>query len=149
MVDILLRHPPRTRSGADLPRSGDAVDDITAALLDLDSSYVAVHGPPGTGKTYTAAHVITRLVAEYGWRIGVVAQSHAVVENLLQGTINAGIDPARVAKKQADRHDVGWQQIAENEYAGFITGTTGCVIGGTAWDFANPAGFRREVWTCW
>ena len=137
VADILLRQPPRTRSGADLPRSGDAIDDITAALLDLDSSYVAVHGPPGTGKTYTAAHVITRLVAEYGWRIGVVAQSHAVVENLLQGTINAGIDPTRVAKK-GDRHDVGWQQIAENEYPGFIAGTTGCVIGGTAWDFANP-----------
>ena len=137
VADILLRQPPRTRSGAELPRSGDAIDDITAALLDLDSSYVAVHGPPGTGKTYTAAHVITRLVTEYGWRIGVVAQSHAVVENLLQGTINAGIDPARVAKK-GDRHDVGWQQIAENEYPGFIAGTTGCVIGGTAWDFANP-----------
>jgi predicted RecB family nuclease len=137
VADILLRQPPRTRSGADLPRSGDAIGDITAALLDLDSSYVAVHGPPGTGKTYTAAHVITRLVAEYGWRIGVVAQSHAVVENLLQGTINAGIDPARVAKK-GDRRDVGWQQIAENEYPGFIAGTTGCVIGGTAWDFANP-----------
>ena len=137
VTDILLRQPPKTRRGADLPRSGDAIDDITASLLDLDSSYVAVHGPPGTGKTYTAAHVITRLVAEYGWRIGVVAQSHAVVENLLQGTINAGIDPARVAKK-GDRHDVGWQQIAENEYHGFIAGTTGCVIGGTAWDFANP-----------
>ena len=51
VFDILLRRRPRTRSGADLPRSGEAVDDITAALLDLDSSYVAVHGPPGTGKT--------------------------------------------------------------------------------------------------
>ena len=137
VADILLRQPPRTRSGADLPRSGDAIDDIAAALLDLDRSYVAVHGPPGTGKTYTAAHVITRLVAQYGWRIGVVAQSHAVVENLLQATINAGIDPERVAKK-GDRRDVAWKQIAENEYPGFIAGTTGCVIGGTAWDFANP-----------
>ncbi len=85
VADILLRHRPRTRSGADLPRSSGAIDDITAALLDLDSSYVAVHGPPGTGKTYTAAHVITRLVTDHGWRIGVVAQSHAVVENLLAG----------------------------------------------------------------
>ncbi len=137
MADILLRQRPRTRSGADLPRSGGAIDDITAALLDLDTSYVAVHGPPGTGKTYTAAHVITRLVTDHGWRIGVVAQSHAVVENLLQGAINAGIDPARVAKK-GDRQGVAWQQISEAEYAGFISGTDGCVIGGTAWDFANP-----------
>jgi superfamily I DNA and/or RNA helicase len=97
-----------------------------------------VHGPPGTGKTYTAAHVITRLVTHHGWRIGVVAQSHAVVENLLQGVIKAGIDPTRVAKKKSDRAGVAWQQISETEYAGFISGTPGCVIGGTAWDFANP-----------
>ncbi len=137
-MDILLRRPPRTRSGAGLPRHGDAIDDITAAVADLDCSYLAVHGPPGTGKTYTAAHVITRLVAESGWRIGVVAQSHAVVENLLQGTIDAGIDPARVAKKNADRGHVDWQVIGDSEYAAFISSTTGCVIGGTAWDFANP-----------
>jgi superfamily I DNA and/or RNA helicase len=98
-----------------------------------------VHGPPGTGKTYTAARVITRLVAEHGWRIGVVAQSHAVVENLLDCAIDAGIDPLSAAKKRYDREDVRWQQIGEQEYAGFITGTAGCVIGGTAWDFANSA----------
>jgi predicted RecB family nuclease len=142
VFDILLRRRPRTRGGAGLPRHGrDGVDDITAALLDLDSSYVAVHGPPGTGKTYTGARVITRLVAEHGWRIGVVAQSHAVVENLLDCTIDAGIDPLRIAKKRSDRHDVRWQQISESEYAGFVTGAAesgGCVIGGTAWDFANP-----------
>jgi predicted RecB family nuclease len=138
LLDILLHRPPRTRSGAALPRSGHIVENITAALLELDSSYVAVHGPPGTGKTYTGARVITRLVAEHGWRIGVVAQSHAVVENLLDCAIDAGIDQLCVAKKRYDRQDVRWQQIGEQEYAGFIAGTVGCVIGGTAWDFANP-----------
>ena len=138
VVDILLRRRPRSHSGADLPRTGDTIDDITVALLDLDASYVAVHGPPGTGKTYTGARVITRLVADHGWRIGVVAQSHAVVENLLDCVIKAGIDPLRVAKKKSDRGDVRWQQISETAYAEFISDTAGCVIGGTAWDFANP-----------
>ncbi|UMB70972.1 TM0106 family RecB-like putative nuclease [Mycobacterium paraterrae] len=137
VFDILQRRPPRTRSGKALPRSGDTITDITAALRDLEASYVAVHGPPGTGKTYTAARVITRLVTDHGWRIGVVAQSHAVVENLLQGTITAGIDPSRVAKK-GDRPGAAWQQISEHDYSPFVTGTPGCVIGGTAWDFANP-----------
>lgn len=137
VFDILLRRAPRTRSGAALPRGGDIAESITAALLDLDSSYVAVHGPPGTGKTYTAARVITRLVAEHRWRIGVVAQSHAVVENLLDCALDAGIDPLRVAKKPHDHQNARWQQIDEKEYAGFISGTAGCVIGGTAWDFAN------------
>lgn len=146
LFDILLRRPPRTRSGQALPRGPDVTGDIALAIakavLDLDSSYVAVHGPPGTGKTYTGARVIAQLVAEHGWRIGVVAQSHAVVENLLDTATDAGVDPQRMAKKRYDRENTRWQQIEEKDYAAFIASTTpsnGCVIGGTAWDFANPA----------
>ena len=137
VVDILLRSAPRTRSGGPLPRGGDAVADITAALLDLDSSYLAVHGPPGTGKTHTAARAIVDLVTEHGWRVGVVAQSHATVENLLDCVIDAGLDPARVAKKRNDRNAPRWQEIDGSAYAAFIADTAGCVVGGTAWDFAN------------
>ncbi len=103
VTDILLRHAPRTISGGPLPRGGSIADDITAALLDLDSSYLAVHGPPGTGKTFTSATVIERLVNGHGWRVGVVAQSHAVVENLFCDVIAAGVDGARVAKKTQHR----------------------------------------------
>ncbi|OBA58188.1 nuclease [Mycobacterium sp. 1100029.7] len=137
MIDVLLRRDPRTRSGGTLPRSGDTIADITAAALDLDSSYLAVHGPPGTGKTYTAANVIARLVTERGWRVGVVAQSHATVENLLGAVLDAGLEPARVAKKKYDNQAPRWQQIDSSEYPTFIAATVGCVIGGTAWDFAN------------
>lgn len=142
VLDILLRRPPRTRSGADLPRSGDAVADITAALLDLDDSYVAVHGPPGTGKTYTAARVIATLVNEHRWRVGVVAQSHAVVENLFRDVLAAGVDAARVAKKPGGA-EVGWQEIDGSAYAAFLAETAGCVLGGTAWDFANESRVPR------
>lgn len=135
VTDILLRRPPRTTRGGPLPRTGVIVDDMTTALLDLDSSYLAVHGPPGTGKTYTSAAVIARLVAEHGWRTGVVAQSHAVVENLLGGVLDAGVDAERVGKKKSP--DKPWREIPEKDYPAFITDTDGCVIGGTAWDFAN------------
>lgn len=50
LMDVLLRRPPRTRSGAALPRSSDPVTDIAAAALDLDSSYLAVHGPRGPAR---------------------------------------------------------------------------------------------------
>jgi predicted RecB family nuclease len=143
LVDILLRRAPRTRSGAPLPRSTDTIADITAAALDLDSSYLAVHGPPGTGKTRTAARVITELVTTHGWRIGVVAQSHATVENLLDCVIDAGLDPGRVAKKRYDHSAPRWQEIDGNEYAAFIADAAGCVIGGTAWDFANGSRVPR------
>ncbi|MDT5223793.1 MAG: hypothetical protein QOG19_1200, partial [Mycobacterium sp.] len=137
LVDVLLRHPPRTRGAAALPRSADAVADITAATLSLDSSYLAVHGPPGTGKTHTAARVIKELVTAHAWRIGVVAQSHAAVENLLDCVIDAGLDPAVVAKKRGGHAGPRWQEIDGSGYPGFIADNAGCVIGGTAWDFAN------------
>lgn len=142
LTDILLRRAPRTRSGGGLPRSGDAAADITAALLDLDASYIAVHGPPGTGKTYTSAQVIAALVTEHHWSVGVVAQSHAVVENLFGDIMKAGVDGARVGKKL---HTVstGWTELDRHDYAGFIC-QDGCVVGGTAWDFANANKFDRE-----
>ena len=136
IVDVLLRRPPRTRSGAPLPHTGDHTADIAAALRDLDSSYLAVHGPPGTGKTSTAAKIIARLVNDDRWRVGVVAQSHAVVENLFRDLIRVGVEPARIAKKDS-RADVPWRVIDKDHYAAFITAHAGCVIGGTAWDFAN------------
>jgi uncharacterized protein len=146
IVDILLRRPPRT--GGPLPRTDDCVGNITAALLALNSSYVAVHGPPGTGKTHTAARVIAALVNEHRWRVGVVAQSHAVVENLFRDIIAAGVDPAMVAKKKGGAGP--WTEIDEKTYPAFIADNDGCVIGGTAWDFANssrvpPAGLDLLV----
>ncbi|MHA0288479.1 TM0106 family RecB-like putative nuclease [Mycobacterium sp. C3-094] len=135
MTDLLLRRAPRTRSGAALPGTGVVVDDITAALLDLDASYLAVHGPPGTGKTFTAARVIARLVDDHGWRIGVVAQAHAVVENLFAGILRAGVDGALVAKKKSA--GAPWRDLDEKDYPAFIADHDGCVIGGTAWDFTN------------
>jgi uncharacterized protein len=142
VTDILLRRDPRTVSGGPLRRSGAIADDITTALLDLDSSYLAVHGPPGTGKTHTSAQVLARLVNDHHWRVGVVAQSHAVVENLLGCVIEAGVDPEHVGKKKSP--DAPWRNVDEKDYPAFIAQPDGCVIGGTAWDFANTGRVPRQ-----
>jgi superfamily I DNA and/or RNA helicase len=136
VTDILLRRAPRTLSGGPLPRTGRVADDMIAALLDLDSSYLAVHGPPGTGKTFTSAQVIASLVNGHGWRIGVVAQSHAVVENLFGDVMAAGVDGTRIGKK-LNTVNAGWTALTNPEFAGFIADHDGCVVGGTGWDFAN------------
>ncbi|WP_078285166.1 TM0106 family RecB-like putative nuclease [Mycobacteroides chelonae] len=138
-IDILLRRNPR---GAQLPPVGDGgyTEAIASALRNLDSSYLAVHGPPGTGKTFTAARVIAELVTQEEWLVGVVAQSHAVVEHLLDQIVAAGVPPERVAKKASPYSgDAAWTQIRDSDYAGFIASHAGegAVIGGTAWDFAN------------
>lgn len=149
-VDILRKVPPRFHSlpgpadvGTDSSGAADYVTAITRSLLDLDHSYLAVQGPPGTGKTFVGSHVIARLVEE-GWKIGVVGQSHAVVENMLCTAINtAGVDPDRVAKKLVSKHDVPWRRSKETDVAALLASPGGCLVGGTAWTMTGksvPAG---------
>ena len=143
-IDILRRRPPRTRSAQPLPAPlagpQSMADAITAALLDLDGSYLAVQGPPGTGKTFTGARVITNLVAQ-GWRVGVVAQSHAVVENMLRAVAGAGVPAARLGKKPNGDPDptAPWQWFTKDaQFKQFYDRQPGgYVVGGTVWDFTN------------
>ncbi|SFR83080.1 uncharacterized protein SAMN05428970_2732 [Agromyces sp. CF514] len=149
-VDILRRTAPRTRDGLGLGAESshsahpDYVAAVTAELQRLDDSYLAVQGPPGTGKTYVASHVIAALVSQHAWKVGVVAQSHAVVENVLDATIRAGLAPDLVGKAPKDESDPGDHAYTvldkrRNGLAQFAEAhaTTGFVVGGTAWDFAN------------
>ena len=145
--DVLLRRPPRTRSGRGLVHGDpeETVDSLVTSLLDLDSSYLAVQGPPGTGKTYTGAHVIRALV-ERGWKIGVVAQSHATVENMLAAVLAAGVDPAVVGKRPRDGDKTvrPWVSLRPDEQAGFLAADGGRVLGGTAWAFSNANHVPRK-----
>ncbi|MEV7473861.1 TM0106 family RecB-like putative nuclease [Pseudarthrobacter oxydans] len=149
-LDILRKKAPRFRmlSGPVEVRHGtmgppDYAASITASLRDLEYSYLAVQGPPGTGKTYVGAHVIGSLVAE-GWKIGVVGQSHNVVENLLCRAIDTGgVSPSSVAKKLAAPHDVPWTRTGDGDVAQLLASAGGCLVGGTAWTMTGkevPAG---------
>ena len=146
-TDLLRRIPPRTRSGALARGTGDRISDITATIADLDHSYLAVQGPPGTGKTFVGSHVIARLVAERGFRVGVVAQSHAVVENMLDRIVAAGVPKGQVAKaiKDTPTGEESFTVIAKNGVAAFTADQPGgFVVGGTAWDFCHPARVPRQ-----
>ncbi|MFK3676605.1 TM0106 family RecB-like putative nuclease [Microbacterium sp. NPDC090218] len=140
-TDILRRIPPRTVSRNGLPAAGeDAIDAIVRGILDLDRSYLAVQGPPGTGKTYTGSRVIARLVNEHGFKIGVVAQSHAIIETLLARVVADGVSPAQVAKAPKDPDaEPPYTVIPKNGMASFLAEHVGegAVVGGTAWDFSN------------
>ncbi|WP_298866588.1 bifunctional RecB family nuclease/DEAD/DEAH box helicase [uncultured Microbacterium sp.] len=148
-TDILRRIAPRTRSGAGLPDAGDdRIDAIVRGILDLDDSYLAVQGPPGTGKTYTGSQVIARLVNEHGFRVGVVAQSHAIVENLLERVVADGVPAAKVAKKpkSGDAGEHPYTSLGRDGMAAFLAehAQGGAVVGGTAWDFSNTRRVDRK-----
>ncbi|MDQ1124537.1 TM0106 family RecB-like putative nuclease [Microbacterium trichothecenolyticum] len=129
--------------------TGNAVDEVTAiarSVIDLDRSYLAVQGPPGTGKTYVGSHVIARLVAERGYRIGVVAQSHATIEHMLDQVIAAGVPASRVGKAPKDPSvSHAFTVLPKNGVAAFTAENAahGFVVGGTAWDFSHEARIPR------
>ncbi|MBB5912401.1 uncharacterized protein BJY24_001268 [Nocardia transvalensis] len=137
--DLLLRRPPRLRTAEALPEVfGDHAAAVTAAVLDLDDSCVAVQGPSGTGKTDTAARVIERLVTRYKWRVGVVAQSHWAVEEVLDALVRIGVLPELVAKSEARAVAPEWLVIDPARYPRFLdNAVNGCVIGGLPTDFAD------------
>ncbi|MFI6366451.1 AAA domain-containing protein [Nocardia sp. NPDC050630] len=139
VFDILARRPPRLRRAARLPDvHGDHAAAIMAALRDLDDSYLAVQGPSGTGKTSTIARAVERLVTRHKWRVGIVAQTHATVESLLDMIVAMGVLPELVAKKDAVAVAPEWSVIDGTRYPRFLdNAVNGCVIGGLPADFAD------------
>lgn len=159
-ADLLFRRAPRLKKGAsntknaeNLPHEVDfsgsdlpTVDAVHAAVRALDHSYVAVQGPPGAGKTFLASHVIARLVAE-GAKVGVVAQSHAVIENLMSACCaREGFDVSRAVRLRGKSvtPDAPWSEVSDSELVELISGTGGLLFGGTVWDYVSerrvPAG---------
>ena len=159
-TDLLFRRAPRMKrstsnaknvenlpfevdfSASDLP----TVDAVHAAVRALDHSYVAVQGPPGAGKTFLASHVIARLVAE-GAKVGVVAQSHAVIENLMLACCaRDGFDVSRAVRLRGKSvtPDTPWSEVSDSELVELISGAGGLLFGGTVWDYVSerrvPAG---------
>jgi uncharacterized protein len=75
---LLRREPPL---GGEPVQRGD-VEEQRAVLDRLTGSYLVVQGPPGSGKTYRGARLVTHLLRQ-GRKVGIVAQSHKVIHNLL------------------------------------------------------------------
>ncbi len=159
-ADLLFRRAPRLKKSAsnaknaenlplevDFPASDlPTVDAVHAAVRALDRSYVAVQGPPGAGKTFLASHVIARLVAE-GAKVGVVAQSHAVIENLMLACCaRDGFDVSRAVRLRGKSvtPDAPWSEVSDSELVELISGAGGLLFGGTVWDYVSerrvPAG---------
>ncbi len=91
--DLLLRIPPLSAGGDALLNQGEtAAEAAVRIVLELANSarggVLPVQGPPGSGKTHTGAEMILALVRA-GFRVGVTANSHKVICNLLKSACAA------------------------------------------------------------
>jgi uncharacterized protein len=145
--ELVLGLAPRVTGvapGEALVREGADVTATARALaLRLDDTVLPIQGPPGTGKTYTAARMILDLVAD-GCRVGVTAQSHRVIENLLEAVVDAAGREGRVLSigHRNDDDDrpapAGIERIPETKgIPGGLAARRWDVVGGTSWVWAR------------
>ena len=168
--DLLRRMPPRVETAsppgpahrpnrASLAAQGETpLDAVRRIAPGLDRSVLPVQGPPGSGKTHTGARMILDLLAR-GQRVGVTANSHKVISNLLDAVCEAadrrpeedartgeesdhtpaGQTPADVRGIQKANADDGCPdprivQTAKNEaVAAALAAGEANLAGGTAW----------------
>jgi uncharacterized protein len=149
--DLLLGRPPRLGRGAEgeLERPGEGGEAAARRLgLSLQQGALAIQGPPGSGKTYTGAHMICDLVRA-GRRVGVCAVSHKVVANLMREVVEAAAEErVKVAclRKVTDRSetpDPGIPETTDNGAAlSALRSRQANVVGGTAWLWAREEFFE-------
>jgi len=148
--DFLQRRHPRLRGttmGEVLPRAdAPTLEAVQKVVRGLDSSALFIQGPPGAGKTFTAAHVIVDLL-QAGKKIGITSNSHHAIHNLL-AAVEACAKAASFAfcglKKSTSDEDtrfVGQLIVSvdskEQLLAQWRAGAD--LIAGTAWTFADSA----------
>ncbi len=103
--------------GTSLRQDGETALEAAVRLgLKLDGDVLAIQGPPGSGKTYTGAQMIVAL-ARAGRKVGVTANCHRVIGNLLDAsrqadakTAIAGAPPVRIGQKPKDGQRPGLAQ---------------------------------------
>ena len=145
IYDFLTRSKPRITGhfGGAIAPSSDPVSklkEITAAIKNLDSSYLAIQGPPGAGKSHTGKHVIAELL-KTGAKVGIASNSHKAINNLLLGTARhcreQGISANFMTSKdtEPDLEALGVTFVKSSQIADDLVNA--CVVGATAWAFSR------------
>jgi predicted RecB family nuclease len=145
--DLLLRAAPRVSGlapGDPLAGSGErGLDPARRLVPALDASYLAIQGPPGSGKTYTGAHMIVDLV-RMGRTVGITAHSHAVIGNLLEAVCERAHEEGvtvRALQKSEEHQRCSAENVectTSNEViAAAVESGSVDVVAGTAWLWAR------------
>ena len=145
IVDFLTRSKPRIKgiSKGNIIKGKDDkfLTEVINAAVNLENSYLCIQGPPGSGKTFTAKHIIGELLRQ-GKRVGISSNSHKAIINLMSGVadyVNDEDIEALLVKAGGDKED----PIFEKDNVKYVANVKKYVpqdavcLGGTAWAFSN------------
>lgn len=143
--DLLLREAPRV-GGQELHRKQETTVEAAVRLCEhLAGGILPIQGPPGAGKTHTGARMTCEL-ARQGKTVGITANSHKVIRNLIDGTVEAadkhGVELhccQKAAEVEQQQHRLSFAKSNKDLLAALGNNTT--VGGGTAWLWARQEAF--------
>lgn len=144
--ELLLARPPRLTAGEFVVKPDEPVVDFAVRMAgELDETALAIQGPPGSGKTFAGGEMICGLIKK-GKKVGVTANSHKVIRNLLDAVAKSEIQSqAGVKLGHRKDHDEEADGDAAVEMLGDNPGALDAlqsgqvnVLGGTAWLWARP-----------
>lgn len=119
------------------------IQETTQAISNMDNTILSIQGPPGSGKTYTAAEVIVKLIND-GKTVGISSNSHKAIDLLLKKVLikgqkeNATINPVKIGRSSKEKEilPIQYEDKVKNVFPNFNKYN---LIGGTSWKFSNAA----------
>jgi predicted RecB family nuclease len=137
-------------SGTPLARDGeDPAEALSRLALGLQGSWLAVQGPPGSGKTTAAGKMIVELIRA-GKRVGIAANSHHVIVHLLEHALRAAGTELSIRALHMGTQDKLVSEpkgfVLDKDYeaiAGRLRSRELELVGGTAWAWS-----RAELSEC-
>jgi predicted RecB family nuclease len=156
--DFLFRRKPRLRGqhnnllqSASKRNPEERLQTYKEIVGLLDDSYLCIQGPPGSGKTYTAAELIVSLL-ERKKRIGITANSHSVINNLLNRVVERSrklglpVDSFKIQNSTRDTNEMALDseiKIRESGALFFAAAEKFDLVGGTVFAFSPAEANQR------
>ena len=144
IYDLILRRSPDLPdfTGPLVSKKETLIKEVSNHALNLNNSVLCIQGPPGSGKTYTAAHIILNLIQK-GKRVGVTSNSHKAILNLLKMVFSCNQDKIKikcqkVANKEGKEEE---KDFIGNDFVEFIESKdiseSADIVGGTVFFFSR------------